>query len=234
MEYVRLFLGEKIGNKEISQSDIGIVTPFLLQSKNLREALQKESFVDVAVGTVETFQGQEKEIIIISAVRSKIFVHEDRKHIGFLSNPRRFNVALTRAKSNLVVIGNPTALQADENWYHFLKFCRDNNACRGEKFELIDGIHRLYMLMHATNLGKVCEDSLDLFPESFKILPIGKFFILFLFFNILLYYLLMCNTHIMYTYSYFYKNFCFLAFVSKCQKTALKDSFELVTFDLHH
>jgi hypothetical protein len=71
----------------------------------------------VQVGSVEEFQGQERRIILISTVRSS---HEhlefDAKHrLGFLSNPKRFNVSITRAKALVVVVGNPAILMHDPN-----------------------------------------------------------------------------------------------------------------------
>ena len=63
--------------------------------------------------TVDGFQGQEKDIIILSCVRSGPNLHQ----IGFLRDPRRMNVALTRAKSSLWVIGNGSTLErSDEKW----------------------------------------------------------------------------------------------------------------------
>ena len=86
----------------------------------------------VEVGTVEIFQGREKDIIIISTVRSKTFFHDNKKHIGFLENPRRLNVAVTRAKSLLIVFGNPMILKLDHNWRHLINVCIDNKTFRGQ------------------------------------------------------------------------------------------------------
>lgn len=171
--YVNQLIGEKIGEKTIASEDIGIVTPFALQSKHLQKTLKDENLKDVSVGTVEVFQGQEKEVIIMSAVRTRTFTHDDREHIGFLSNPRRFNVALTRARAALVVVGNPTVLQTDENWRYFLKFCRDNGACRGEEFELKEKIEEKKTFEDDEELER-SEQSSDLFDETFSILKIGK------------------------------------------------------------
>lgn len=168
--YVRRLVGEKIGGKAISTKDIGIVTPFTLQNKHLQNSLRQENLGDVRVGTVEVFQGQEKEVIIVSAVRSKTFVHDDRQHIGFLSNPKRFNVALTRAKAILVVIGNPTALQTDRNWRYFMQFCRDHGACRGSEFELKEEDSDA----KDDNRTQRVVKSTDLFTESCTILQIGE------------------------------------------------------------
>lgn len=119
----------------VSQKDIGIITPFTEQRKKIMFALEDINYNDIEVGTVELFQGQEKEIIILSTVRNKIFNHGNEDHIGFLSNQKRFNVALTRAKALLIVVGNPEILQIDEHWRYFLDFCLRNNAYRGMDFK---------------------------------------------------------------------------------------------------
>ncbi|XP_058807138.1 putative helicase MOV-10 isoform X2 [Phymastichus coffea] len=168
LKYVRLLLGEKVGDKAIAMKDIGIVTPFAAQSNHLRRCLKAHNLTNVTAGTVEIFQGQEKDVIIVSTVRSRTFVHEQREHIGFLSNARRFNVALTRAKAVLVVIGNPTVLQTDVNWRHFLRFCQNNNACRGEAFDLMDGNDAKDAVAK-----KSCATSADLFSETLNVLRLG-------------------------------------------------------------
>lgn len=96
-------------NTDLCDDDIGVITPYRQQVLKLKKALQSLEMPELQVGSVEQFQGQEREVIIISTVRSTIKHNEfDRVHqLGFLSNPRRFNVAITRAKSLLILIGNP-------------------------------------------------------------------------------------------------------------------------------
>lgn len=98
-----------IAGGKIREEDIGIITPYKQQVLKIKQTLENEGMPDIKVGSVEQFQGQEKEVIIISTVRSTIKHNEiDRVHcLGFLSNFRRFNVAVTRAISLLVIIGNP-------------------------------------------------------------------------------------------------------------------------------
>ena len=83
---------------------------------------------EIEVGTVEIFQGREKEVIIMSAVRTKLFHHDNCTHIGFLSNPKRFNVAVTRAKNLLIIVGNPEVLKTDERWAEMMEFCKENQS----------------------------------------------------------------------------------------------------------
>lgn len=68
-------------------------------------SLKKELYKDVEVASVDAFQGREKDYIILSCVRSN-----EHQGIGFLSDPRRLNVALTRAKYGVVILGNPKVL----------------------------------------------------------------------------------------------------------------------------
>lgn len=85
------------------------------------------------LGTVEEFQGQECKIILLSTVRStEGLIQNDVCHnIGFISSPRRLNVALTRAQALLIIIGNPTVLSKDPYWRNVLAYCVRNKAYCG-------------------------------------------------------------------------------------------------------
>ncbi|KAF3606733.1 hypothetical protein DY000_02044480 [Brassica cretica] len=120
-------------NDCVAEEDIGVITPYRQQVTKIKEVLDRLEMTEVKVGSVEQFQGQEKQVIIISTVRSTIKHNEfDRAYcLGFLSNPRRFNVAITRAISLLVIIGNPHIICKDMNWNKLLWRCVDNNAYQG-------------------------------------------------------------------------------------------------------
>ncbi|XP_050240644.1 probable RNA helicase SDE3 isoform X2 [Quercus robur] len=128
----------------LSEEDIGVITPYRQQVLKLKNTLESLDMTDIKVGSVEQFQGQEKKVIIISTVRSTIKHNEfDRTYcLGFLSNPRRFNVAVTRAISLLVIIGNPHIINKDPHWNMLLWHCADNNSYQGctlpEKEEFVD------------------------------------------------------------------------------------------------
>lgn len=99
---------------KVSEKTVGIIAPYKAQIQLLNELLVKEPVLDdirewVSVNTVDAFQGQERDIIYISLTRSN-----DKGEIGFLKEYRRMNVALTRAKSKLVVIGDSATLGQDE------------------------------------------------------------------------------------------------------------------------
>jgi regulator of nonsense transcripts 1 len=68
-------------------------------------SLKKELYKEIEVASVDAFQGREKDYIILSCVRSN-----EHQGIGFLNDPRRLNVALTRAKYGCVILGNPKVL----------------------------------------------------------------------------------------------------------------------------
>ncbi|WP_405304400.1 IGHMBP2 family helicase [Methanobrevibacter sp.] len=100
----------------ISADDIGIISPYADQVK----IIQDETPVEVK--TVDGFQGREKEIIIISTVRSNY-----NGNIGFLSDLRRLNVAITRAKRKLIIIGNKDTLKNNPTYARLIDFVEDEN-----------------------------------------------------------------------------------------------------------
>ncbi|KAM9390050.1 RNA helicase Mov10l1 [Phaethornis superciliosus] len=90
-------------------SACGAYNPLLVEK--IRFLLRSIDLADIKVGTVEEFQGQEYMAIILSTVRSTEGLFDDDRYcLGFLSNPKRFNVAITRAKALLIVVGNPHVL----------------------------------------------------------------------------------------------------------------------------
>lgn len=80
---------------------------------------------------VEDFQGGEKKVIVISTTLSRRHRVEKEAKIGFLGDPKKFNVALTRAQALAIVVGNPNLLVGEDYWRDLLLFCRDNDAIRG-------------------------------------------------------------------------------------------------------
>ena len=119
--------------------DIGIIAPYQKQVQKIRIALRLLGVVNskdatkIIVGSTEQFQGQERRVIILSTVRaSQEFVESDARHsLGFLSNAKRFNVAITRAQALLIVVGHPQVLAAEQSWRALLKHCHDNGGCTG-------------------------------------------------------------------------------------------------------
>ncbi|KAJ3714461.1 P-loop containing nucleoside triphosphate hydrolase protein [Lentinula raphanica] len=116
----------------ITDNDIGIIAPYHAQVLKLRTALRSVADA-VKVGSVEEFQGQERRVILISTVRSsRDFVKYDLKHtLGFVANPRRFNVAVTRAQALLYIVGDPSVLSLDPLWRAFLNYIYQNGGWKG-------------------------------------------------------------------------------------------------------
>lgn len=91
--------------------NIGIISPYASQVQYIRDSVKEDEVfegMNIEVDTVDGFQGQEKDIIYISLVRSN-----DRAAIGFLSDERRLNVAMTRAKMKLVMVGDLSTLSTN-------------------------------------------------------------------------------------------------------------------------
>lgn len=85
----------------VKHTDIGIITPYTLQVRDIRDLCKYLEIEEIPkIGTVEEFQGQERDIIMISTVRSTLkCVQNDLKYnLGFIQNPRRMNVAISRAR----------------------------------------------------------------------------------------------------------------------------------------
>ncbi|XP_067448390.1 putative helicase mov-10-B.2 [Thunnus thynnus] len=142
MDYVKKLLETqaKKGLATIKPRDIGIIAPYRKQVQKIRKALEKvgkdlkcTDMDKLKVGSVEEFQGQERRVILVSTVRSSRDYSEIDKqfNLGFVKNEKRFNVAVTRAKALLIVVGNPRVLNTDPIWARFIQYCRDEGGYTG-------------------------------------------------------------------------------------------------------
>jgi regulator of nonsense transcripts 1 len=113
----------------VTPDQIGVITPYegqrahtvttMLRVGPLRQAL----YSALEVASVDSFQGREKDYIILTCVRSN-----EHQGIGFLSDPRRLNVALTRARLGLIILGNPRVLSKSGLWNSLLVHFREASA----------------------------------------------------------------------------------------------------------
>ncbi|NXX82385.1 M10L1 helicase, partial [Urocolius indicus] len=116
----------------VSVADVGVITPYRKQVEKIRFLLRNIDLDDIKVGSVEEFQGQEYMVIIMSTVRSDEGLFDDDKYcLGFLSNAKRFNVAVTRAKALLIVVGNPHVLVKDPCFWALIEYSLMNGAYIG-------------------------------------------------------------------------------------------------------
>lgn len=105
-------------------ADLGIIAPYAAQVRLLRERLA-DDFPDLEIDTVDGFQGREKEALIVSLVRSN-----SQGEIGFLSDTRRMNVALTRARRLLVVVGDSATISHHDFYQRLLDHWQATGAYR--------------------------------------------------------------------------------------------------------
>lgn len=109
--------------KDADPITVGIISPYKEQVEWMKEeygsyALGSEKILHLSIKTIDGFQGEERDVIYISLVRSN-----DDQEIGFLSDLRRMNVALTRAKKKLVVIGDSATIGSNPYYKQFIEYC---------------------------------------------------------------------------------------------------------------
>lgn len=115
---------EKIGKQRILEEriDVGIISPYRAQVQYLRHLIKKQSFFKpyrhlLSVNTVDGFQGQERDVIMISLVRAN-----EEGQIGFLRDLRRMNVAITRARMKLIILGNSETMGQHKFYKKLIKY----------------------------------------------------------------------------------------------------------------
>ncbi|VDK35263.1 unnamed protein product [Taenia asiatica] len=112
----------------VNPATIGVITPYegqrayIVHYFHQSGSLNSKLYQEVEVASVDAFQGREKDYVILSCVRAN-----EHQGIGFLNDPRRLNVALTRAKFGMIVVGNPKALCKQPLWNHLLHFYKDQH-----------------------------------------------------------------------------------------------------------
>lgn len=113
----------------VTPAQIGVITPYDGQKKYVSEYMRRSGalattlYEAIEVASVDAFQGREKDFILVSCVRSS-----ETQGIGFLSDPRRLNVALTRARLGLILFGNPRVLSKNALWAALLLHFKENDT----------------------------------------------------------------------------------------------------------
>jgi ATP-dependent RNA/DNA helicase IGHMBP2 len=110
-------------SRGLPPTEIAIIAAYSAQARRLRELLRAERALGLEIGTVDGFQGREKEAVIVDLVRSN-----DHGEIGFLANTRRMNVALTRARRTLIVVADSATLGEHPYYAAFLAYIDEIDA----------------------------------------------------------------------------------------------------------
>lgn len=124
INYLTNFINEN--EESLKSATIGIISPYSEQVSLIRSSIAKTGLMEkckIEISTVDSFQGREKDMIIISLVRSN-----PEGEIGFLSDTRRMNVAMTRAKKRLLIIGDSATIGNHNFYADFLKYTEDNDS----------------------------------------------------------------------------------------------------------
>jgi hypothetical protein len=124
------------GLEPLNPIDCCVITPYAGQVTLIKQYLdENRALQDVEVNSVDGFQGREKELVVVSAVRAN-----ETGECGFLSDWRRLNVTLTRAKRGVIVVGNPQTLRCEEQcWGPWLKWAESNGLVYGTKRSVAEG-----------------------------------------------------------------------------------------------
>jgi len=121
---------DTVGEAVLRDASVGIITPYKAQLHILRDKLEASKLEpaireNISVNTVDAFQGQERDIIMISLVRSN-----EKGEIGFLKDTRRMNVAMTRARKKLIIIGDSATVGHFPFYSHLLDYVQEIEGYR--------------------------------------------------------------------------------------------------------
>ncbi|KAG5187589.1 AAA domain-containing protein, partial [Tribonema minus] len=132
---VRALLRGGGGGGDVAPQDVGVITPYAAQvrrgggrKRTAAPPRAPQPWELIEVRSVDGYQGREKEVIVLSAVRSNRC-----GAVGFLSDWRRLNVAITRARRGVVIVGDPATLSHDAHWRAYIAWCAENGALMTER-----------------------------------------------------------------------------------------------------
>lgn len=110
------------------ETSIAIISPYRQQVIHMEDAIAEDAVLQalsLSVNTIDGFQGQEKDVVYISLVRSN-----NKSEIGFLNDYRRMNVAMTRARKKLIIVGDSATIGGDKFYKSFLDYCDEVGGYR--------------------------------------------------------------------------------------------------------
>lgn len=129
-EFIVRALVKAVIDAGLGESNLAVISPYKAQVEQLRENRVSPG---VEIDTVDGFQGREKEVVLISFVRSN-----DSGAIGFLSDWRRLNVALTRARRKIILVGDASTLTRARLYAQLFKYVEDVGRVRVLTSSLLD------------------------------------------------------------------------------------------------
>ncbi|XP_035982534.1 helicase with zinc finger domain 2 isoform X1 [Fundulus heteroclitus] len=135
-DQVTRIAGMLVEKARVDQENIVVLSPYNAQVSEIKEELRKKKLDNITVTTITKSQGSEWRYVILSTVcsvpRTEIVTEPDgawmSKHVGFVGDPHQINVAITRAKEGLCIIGNQALLRLSTTWRHLLEHYTRNNA----------------------------------------------------------------------------------------------------------
>lgn len=121
---------KKLLENRVRAADIGIVTPYRAQQREITDELDRMNLAKPKVGTVEVFQGDQRMIMLMSPVRSYPDGSRSVKNIslGFVNDPKRINVAISRARALLVIFGNNDVLSGCDHWSKLIRIADSDST----------------------------------------------------------------------------------------------------------
>ncbi|XP_053613519.1 putative helicase mov-10-B.1 isoform X2 [Plodia interpunctella] len=147
LDMVKRYIKALVTQHQVLPEDIGVIAPYIRQVYKVKGWLTNENYEKIEVGTVESFQGKEKRVIIVTTVRAncKLLDYDAKYSLGFLVDDKRFNVTLTRAKAKLIIIGNPACLVRDRKWREYMDLCREYDCYFGEESQQLERTAALHL-----------------------------------------------------------------------------------------
>jgi len=125
---------KKLINSGAKEEFIGVITPYKDHEEYIKNLVKSEKCKvkseSLEIKSVDGFQGREKEIIILSLVRAN-----EKEEIGFLNDLRRLNVAITRAKRKLIIVGDAKTLKSNKTYKNLIEYIKQNGEYKDIKWK---------------------------------------------------------------------------------------------------
>ncbi|CAH2045675.1 unnamed protein product, partial [Iphiclides podalirius] len=175
LEMLKKYVKALLDNHQVAAKDIGIIAPYIRQVYKMKSWLTSIDQKEIEVGTVESFQGKEKRVILVSTVRAncRLLDYDAKYGLGFLVDDKRYNVTLTRAKAKLVIIGNPACLARDIKWRKYMGLCSDLNCYYGLETQQLERNSRLLLDISRTrfDMSRLSEELVPVVANNKSVGP---------------------------------------------------------------